>query len=345
MGMVFELEQSPELALAAYATYEHFSHLSSYRNLMKARHHLLTRRAWQADLRALLTQEHQLSADSIATHAVAVFPLHDQGKNPEFAALGRGLADMMITDLSQARTLEVIDRVRVQALFDEMALGQSGLVDETTAAKFGRLVRAGKILRGAYEISDQNKLKLDMAIWNVQTQQFPTPMTRTDALKNLFLLEKELVFQAIAEMGIELTAVERERIQRIPTQNLRAFLFYCMGLAQEDAGEFAQAAKSYLKAAQLDPQFTLAIDKAALMESFMQIDGKPDEALAGALTFEEPVEINAADNALIDERLQNLGENMDSNFLSGQNSRDAAEAGLNSPFLRPPNPPTASPKP
>jgi TolB-like protein len=344
LGMAFELEQRLKSALTVYATYSRFSRLSSYRNLMKARHHLLARRMWQADLRALLAQERQLSADSVAANAVAVFPLRYQGKNLEFAALSRGLADMLITDLSQVRRLEVIDRVRVQALLDEMTLGQSGLVDEATAAKFGRLVRAGKILRGAYEVSEQNRLKPDLAILDVQNQQFPAPMTRTDALKNLLLLEKELVFQTIAEMGIELTAIEREKIQRLPTQNFRAFLFYCTGLAQEDAGEFEQATKSYLKAAQLDPQFTLAIDKAELMESFMQIDGKPDEALAGALTLEQPVEIIAAENALVEERLQNLGENMDSNFVAGQNSRDATEADLNTPLLRPPSPPKVPPK-
>ncbi len=340
LGLAFEFDQRPQVALGIYASYGHVSRFSTHRGLMKARYYWLTRRMLQADMRALLQQERQWTADSASTKAVAVFPLLYQGNNPEYASLSKGLAEMLITDLSQVKSLEVVDRVRVQALFDEMALGQSGLVDETTAAKFGSMIRAGKIVRGAYIVLNERQLRVAIAFWDVQKQQFPDPASRDDLLQNLFQLEKALVFQVIENMGIELTPAEQEKIQRLPTQNLRAFLYYCIGLAQEDAGNYAQAAKSYLRAAQLDPGFSGAVQKAELMEDLKLASGAPENVLHETLALEQPAgEEEGVGNSLTTYRLDILERNIDSNFEPGQDSRDATDSAFDLPLSRPPRPP------
>jgi TolB-like protein len=340
LGLAFEFDQRPKVALVIYASYARLSRFSTHRGLMKARYYSLTRRMLQADMRALVQQEREWTADSASTNAVAVFPLLYQGTNPEYAALSKGLAEMFITDLSQVKSLEVVDRLRVQALFDEMALGQTGLVDETTAAKFGNLIRAGKIVRGAYSVPDERQLRVDMAFWDVQKQQFPNPASRNDLLQNLFQLEKALVFQVIEDMGIELTPAEREKIQRLPTENLRAFLYYCAGLAQEDAGNYAQAARAYLRAAELDPEFSWAAQKAELMEDLNLVSGEPEDVLSEALALERPAgEEEIAENNLTTYRLDILERNVESNFEPGQDSRDATDSAFDLPLPRPPLPP------
>jgi len=339
LGLSLEFEQRAKLALEVYAGYRQAPRFSSYRKLLKARYYHLTRRLLQADMRALLQSQRPFSADSISANAVAVFPLVYRGKNEEMAALSKGLAEMMITDLSQVRQLEVIDRVRVQALVDEMALGQSGLVEATSAAKVGNLIRAGKIIRGAYDLREENKLSVEVAFWDVNKQQVPAASTHSEALKNLFQLEKDIVFGVIDEMGIELTPVEREKIQRVPTQNLRAFIYYCTGLAKEDAGQFEQATRAYLKAAELDPAFSWASDKVEVMEELDIVSGEPQEVLDEALTLEQLAETPAGEEGLIEDRLENLEENIDSNFEPGQDNRDATDAGFDLLLPRPPRPP------
>jgi TolB-like protein len=342
LGLVLEFEQRTKLAMAVYQTYRSAPRFSSYRKLMRARYEHLSRQSLQADMRALLQQEREFSADSVSTNAVAVFPLLYQGEDEEMAALSKGLAEMMITDLSQVKQLEVVDRVRVQALFDEMALGQSGLVDEATAAKFGGLIRAGKIVRGVYEVRDKDQLNIEVAFWDVEKQNFPAATTHAEALKNLFQLEKSIVFGVIEDMGIALTPAEQEKIQTVPTKNLRAFLYYCTGLAKEDAGQFAEASKFYLKAARLDPDFASAADKAEIAADINKVNGGPEEVLSAALTLEDPADENGLtleENTLTEERLDILEQNIDANFEPGQDSRDATDAGFNIPLRRPPPPP------
>jgi len=342
LGLVLEFEKRTNVAMAVYQTYRSAPRFSSYRKLMRARYYHLSRQSLQADMRALLQQEREFSAGSVAANAIAVFPLRYQGQDEEMAALSKGLAEMMITDLSQVKQLEVVDRVRVQALFDEMALGQSGLVDEATAARFGGLIRAGKIVRGVYEVLEKNQLTIDVAFWDVEKQNFPAATTHTEALKNLFQLEKSIVFGVIEEIGIELTPAEQEKIQRVPTKNLRAFMYYCTGLSREDAGEFAAAAKFYLKAARLDPDFVQAADKAETAADINTVSGEPEEVLSAALTLEEPADENGLtleESTLTEERLDILEQNIDSNFEPGQDNRDATDSGFDIPLRRPPPPP------
>ena len=342
LGLVLEFEKRTNLARSIYQTHRTVPRFSSYRKLMRARYYQLTRQALQNDTRALLAQESEVSADSIVANAVAVFPLLYQGKNEEMAALSKGLAEMIITDLSQVQQLEVVDRVRVQALFDEMALGQTGLVDEATAARAGSLIRAGKVVRGIYEVRDKEQLNIDMAFWDVMKQSFPAGTTHADALKNLFQLEKSIVFSVIEEIGVELTAAEKEKIQQTPTKNWRAFMAYCQGLAREDAKDFATAAKFYLKASRLDPDFTQAADKAELATDVGAVSGELEQVLSTALVLEEPAnenDLTPKETTLTIERLDVLEQNIDANFEPGQDSRDATDAGFNLPLRLPPPPP------
>ena len=53
--------------------------------------------------------------------------------------LSKGLADMLITDLSASKRLQLVERERMQAFFSEMSLAEKGLIDSQTAARMGRM--------------------------------------------------------------------------------------------------------------------------------------------------------------------------------------------------------------
>ena len=84
-------------------------------------------------------------ADAQATPAdqrptVAIMPYFTNGavmNHAEYDALGKGISDVLITELATNPALRVIERDRVQQLLDEQNLGASGRVDKETAAKIG----------------------------------------------------------------------------------------------------------------------------------------------------------------------------------------------------------------
>ena len=63
---------------------------------------------------------------------------------------------MLITDLSKIKGIKVLERVKMQALVEELGLGISGLVEAKTFPRVGRLLGAqhlvgGDIVKGKME--------------------------------------------------------------------------------------------------------------------------------------------------------------------------------------------------
>lgn len=213
------------------------------------------RMALQEGLKASLAAESGLRARP-APNTVAVFPFVFLGSDPELAPLGRALAEMVVGDLAQTDRLTVLERLRVQMLLDELQLAERGIVDSSTAARSGRLLGAGRIVQGQV-LGDAEEITLDVAIAEVGLRATGgrNPIQARDRLDRLFDLEETVVFALFAEMGIQLTTAERERVAQRPTQNVQALLAYGLGLEAEDRGNYDAAVSAYTNATTLDPSF------------------------------------------------------------------------------------------
>ncbi len=326
-GMSLEYQDKKEAALAVYLNYADASSLSPYRKLMEGRYRQLTRDIIQKQIQSLIAREDSLTDKKMAPKTVAVFPIVYQGTDQKFAALGTGLSELMISDLGQVRSLMLVERVRIEALLQELNFGTSKFVDPATAPRLGRLLGSGRMVAGTFNVSGNNRLRVDVASYDVPGRKFPDPTTQSDALDNLFRMEKDLVFSVIKQMGITLTPAEREKIQLIPTKNLQAFLAYSIGLERQDAGDFRGASTYFKEAAALDPGFAQAKTKADEADALSTAGGPRDNALAVAQRMDPPMGPDGMSNHpdVLRSRFQNLGDNIGSGFVPGSENRKAPE--------------------
>ena len=95
-----------------------------------------------------IAEEDKLETVPLNANTVAVCYYQDLSPDKSMLAFQKGLAAMVITDLSKIKSLKVIERLRLQALLEEMNLGQTGIVDEKTAPRVGRLVGAENLVVG-----------------------------------------------------------------------------------------------------------------------------------------------------------------------------------------------------
>jgi TolB-like protein len=340
--MSLETAGNDSAALGIYINYTDISGLSPYRRLIEGRYRQLTQDIIHRQFRTLLLKEESLGPGRLGTKTLAVFPLLYQGTDTKFDALGKGLSEMMIIDLGQVRSLQLVERVRIEALLDELNLGQSRYVDQSTAPRVGKLLSAGRIVNGSFNVSADNRLRLDVASWDIPRKKFPNPVTQSDDLENLFKLEKDLVFSIIKEMGIQLTPAEREKIQFIPTRNITAFLAYSIGLKEEDRGDFKAAGVYYKQAVSLDPGFALAKSKADAADALAAAGGDRLNALAAVEAIDGPAGGGKGPTRdLIMLRLENLSGSIGSGFQGGEDGRKPAEeaARAGAPVGRLPEPP------
>jgi len=146
----------------------------------------------------------------------------------------------------------------MQKLMEEMKLEPAGMASANVPLRFGRLLGAARVIQGAFIDLTDMQLRISAGLVPVKAQGNMQTSQVNGSIDNLFVMEKDLVFSLIDEMGIRLSQEERDEIARIPTENIMAFMAYCRGLDAEDRGQFQEAANYYSQAVKLDPSFTTA---------------------------------------------------------------------------------------
>lgn len=283
LGLASEQVGKREAALEVFKRFERVPESSDYRALMEGRYEWLVRKQAESDIKAMLARESELS-DAVSPRVVAVLPLQHQGSQDKYAPLGRGLAEMMISDLTKIDRLRLVERIRLQALLDELKLAQSDYVDPSTAPRVGRLLGAGRLVTGSYIVTSDDRLRVDATLAEIDSEvRFPNVGTRFGPLSDLFELQNELTLRVVDALGVELTPQERESLDDVPTRDLQAFLAYSQGLQDEDRGHFGAAARHYRRAAEIDPSFQAPAVRQRKAQGLNAAGGSAEAALGAAL--------------------------------------------------------------
>lgn len=83
--------------------------------------------------------------------AVLAFDNNSIGKDAkDFDGIGKGVMDLLITDLASNPKVRVVDRARVQQILDEQNLTKSGAIDAESAVKVGKLLGACYSIYGGF---------------------------------------------------------------------------------------------------------------------------------------------------------------------------------------------------
>jgi tetratricopeptide (TPR) repeat protein len=259
VGQCLEQAGAYEQALTEYRSY-----LARYgdRNgaaAVRARE-LLARRSRAGErARTALAQEAELAGAAADPQVVAVLPVEVVSPDTTYQPLSRGLAQILTSDLALLQRFRMVERLQVGALFDELALAQTARVDQSTAARVGRLLQAGRMVQGLAAIPPEGETRLEAAVV-LSTGEITSPESFTGRLRDLLQLEKQLVISIASRLGYVLSAAERQLILENGTQNLAAFLAYSRGLLAEDRGDYRAAAAFYAEAVGADPSFDAARD-------------------------------------------------------------------------------------
>ena len=160
-----------------------------------------------------------------ASHTVALTYFDNHSGDPSFDALGHGLADMLITDLSELSTLRIVERSRLNDIMEELELSESSFVDPSTAAKLGQGLGATLIVTGSFTtIAPQ--MRIDARVVHVASGEVASPKSR--APEEFFLLER-LALALAEQAGATITFREQARLGPVATESFDAFSEWSMG--------------------------------------------------------------------------------------------------------------------
>jgi TolB-like protein len=282
LGLAYEELASFDSARVAYATASAQARSARQREDIENRLTLLTRRELRQAAKDAVAQEARLTTQAPTPNAVAVFPFRYVGANEELRPLARGLTHLMITDLGKLQRLTLLERERVQALVDELALTEAGRVDPGTGARSGRMLRAARVVQGSVQdVAGKPDVRLDAAVVDATSSNVVATGTASDQLQQLFALEKQVLFRLLDQMGVTVTPAERRALSERPTADLQAYLAFSRGLEAEDRGDFAAAEEGYSAALARDPNFRQARERRAASQRAAQASLVTPRVLAG----------------------------------------------------------------
>lgn len=262
-------------------------------------------RAWARDA---LTQETGLEAES-AGNTLAVLYFHNKSGDAGLNPLQKGLAFMLMTDLSQVDGIVLVERVKLQALVEEMDLGVSGLVAPDSAPKVGRLLGA-RFLIGGDLLGSEAELGIASDVLEVPGQRLAGSPSSEGDLPRIFEMEKELLFAIIDILRIELSEQKKLELEKPFTTKIDALYTLMYAIDSADRGDYLKAEAYYKEALKKDPGLNAAEEGLQELKD-LNLVGPHDRSKAMAESLEERTsQTSRLTDDYISRRNRNPGDNL-----------------------------------
>ena len=188
---------------------------------------------------------------------LAIIYFDNSGGEPSMDKLKKGLADMLITDLSNVSMLDIVERDKLEAILKEQKLSSSKDFDPSTAAKVGKLLGAEIILTGGY-FDMMGSLRIDARFIDVETGKILKSDGVDGATSSFFKIQKQLAWKIINNMDVKISDKEKKELES--KEKSKALSFedlnqYSTALELYDKGKKADAKKIAEKMAVKYPDF------------------------------------------------------------------------------------------
>jgi len=153
---------------------------------------------------------------------IAIIYFDNSSSEPALDKLKKGLADMLITDLSNINMLTIVERDKIEAILQEQKLNNSNDFDPNTASKLGKLLGAEIILTGGY-FEMMGSLRVDARFIDVQTGKILKADGVDGETNNFFKLQKQLTWKIINNLDTKVSEEEKSFIANQEKQNKLTF--------------------------------------------------------------------------------------------------------------------------
>lgn len=215
-----------------------------------------------------------------APRTVAVSYFDNNTGKPEYDPLQKGLADMLITDLTGIGSIQVVEREKLNQVLAELKLSRGTFIDPKTAQTLGKGLSAELILTGHYVVSGDT-LRIDARVVQVATGAVTLAESVEGKKDDFFSLEKDLVDLLVRAMDLKLEPAERRKLRGNSTQSYAAWSQYSAGLDAADRGDDERARALFAAALDLDPNYAAARTHLGRMKAVAgAVEKRKDESRA-----------------------------------------------------------------
>jgi len=227
LGLVYEKQGELDSAINAYKGYLSLEPKGEMRRKIETRLKVVVNNRIKDWANKRLVEEESLHVAEIPPNTVGVTYFDASGLDSSLVVLGKGLAEFLATDLSKAKKLKVVERLRLERILEELEFSRTKYVDESTAPRVGKLLGAYQLVTGSLLGAAGEKLRIDAALVLTETGEVslsPGEMTQTmlvdlgyykgDIDGELGPLTKEAIRAFQRDHGLKVTGVVDAQTQQ-----------------------------------------------------------------------------------------------------------------------------------
>ena len=173
----------------------------------------------------------------------------------KYNSLGKGLADMLTTDLTYVKGLRIVEREKLRKIMKEMNLSKSKYISRKSALKLGKGLSANWISKGSFTTM-KGKIRIDFSIIDTETGEIIESASVEGWVQKFFELEKRLIKKIIRAIHTK----ENRLIYSPKTQkkevNFKSVLEYSKAIGLYDDERYKESEKAFKRATEFDNNFT-----------------------------------------------------------------------------------------
>ena len=231
--------------------------------------------------------------------SLVVLPFRNMAESDENEWMAEGIPELLITDLSQLRSLRPVRAERVQQILDDIGKSGQQRFDDGSARSVAEIAGAELALYGKY-VESGGGLRVEMSLLELATD-VATPLRAQGSPSDLFALVDRMTEQVTAAVNLDLERESMRPVTEVSTDSVGAYRAYHEGLSELNAGANQTAIPLLEEAIEADPEFAIA--HARLAEAYFRLDDYDRARLAiqraerhaqgSALPMTERYQINA----------------------------------------------------
>lgn len=231
----------------------------------------IVRTAWALALAGAMVAPATAAAQGAKKPVVVVFPFDNNsiGKDAaDYNGIGKGIQDMLITDLASNPNVVLVDRDHIEQILQEQHLAKEGAIDPETAVRVGKLLGAQYMIEGGFMSDGRGNMVLTARSTNLETSVITNPQRvqrKTDDVLGMIAQMSEKVTKDMKLPALDhgTGAVNRpatgngdEKPQ--PKMDLPTAMLYAKALDAKDNGDPAKAAQLFRQVLDRFPDYTPA---------------------------------------------------------------------------------------
>lgn len=163
--------------------------------------------------------------------------------------ISKGIADSLISELSQVEGLAIVEREELQNVIEEQQLALSGLTSDEGTAELGRILNARFLVSGSYAVMGQN-IQISCRITDTSSARIEGSTTDTVTMGALPSLHTRLAGFVCDTLDYPYRSFEPE------TPSLTAMEHYYRGIDLFDQKKYDEAVGFLEKALAEEPTYT-----------------------------------------------------------------------------------------